>query len=595
MASILCNAGISESAIVLFAAPGSTSGSVALNVIQNDGFDITLSLSTDCPYLTVPAGGYEAGSIASPNTYVFAYDTTGHSQSGVVLCGTITVSSNEEGCTETIDVPVYVWKVDDDDDYMEVCGAIMPSSIHVNVDDPDTHNQFFPIIRSQEPGDKGANTNLITNGCPYAQIDYEGAQGQNGGGDYQLNSIGEAVVYPIEFNVNDFEDCGENIHVCTFTVSQSYQLAGPPIECEQDINVYFTNECPQRSCPIGWNITSQQISKNSGDTGGFYATLLNSGSSAISVVLSTTCPYITLPAGPIALDGMDTENLQFLYDVSDHTACGTNLCGTVTAVVDYGESQSCEQTFDVYIDYECADENNDAYQTSLTDTSGNPSVEISSDCSVITIVDESVWSSPGHLYSDFKDFRKITIKHLQSGTEFVMSSLGDGDIDILPAETQTQETFTYNVPEGGVYVITLCNIPTHSLSYQYQGNDDVVWFNGKLYAAIDDSQGILPVGMPNSANNWIEITLDQISQYSLKYCAQQIVIATCDIAQCLATKYKDLACSMDCNELDLCKNKKFREIMKIDTLLIGLDEAIYENDMVNATFIYDKLKQICTC
>jgi hypothetical protein len=146
-----------------------------------------------------------------------------------------------------------------------------------------------------------------------------------------------------------------------------------------------------------------------------------------------------------------------------------------------------------------------------------------------------------------------------------------------------------------VYEVTLCQVPTWSASASYQADDDVVFLNGVMYAAINDNQGVNPETPPNSATNWEIIDEEQLSDHVDKYCDTQIVVSSCDIDQCFTSRYVRMACELDCNSLNLCKNKEWLDILKLFFLTTALNEAVAQNNMTAATTIYDKAKRICNC
>jgi hypothetical protein len=605
MGSILCNMIISESAVVLLKTPSQTSASVALTISTHPsyiGLPINAQLTTDCPYLNIPSANYLAGTLAVPGEYLFTFDLSTFSGEGVSLCGTITVGSNEEGCVTTIEIPVYIWSIKDMDDVQDICGALMPSSIHVDKQDSSTWEQFIPIVRVSDPGTLGANASISDNGCDYSIIDYEGAQGENGGSEYQLNNIGESVVFPVSFTegMGNFEECGESILACTFKAYQSYQLAGPPVECEAIIPLYVTNICDDgsRACPISWSANGDTIQLDPNNlNGSFINAITNSDSiETISVQFSASNPLLSVANNnPLTLAPGETFNFVIGYDLFGYTACGVQLIGTVSATVTYGEQETCMVAFNVFVNYDCPEDTQE-YLTSVHDEDALPTVSINDDCSIITILDNSQWGSGGHAMSAFTDYRVITITHLQSGVEHIMSSFypNDGSHELIDVASTGNLSYFFAMTPGGAYEVQLCNIPTWGSGFPYLAND-TVFHNGLLYVAIDDSQSINPSSSPNSPANWVEVTADQIATYTDKYCDSHVVVSSCDLDQCFANKYTDLACRMNCNSLDLCTNKEFLDVLKLEFLIVALDQAILENNMEAAVTIYDKASLICNC
>ena len=606
-----CTVTVYEDHIVLLKTPSVSAGVINIRAEQSGAGTAvaTLSPSTACPYLTVPAGAYNVpiGNPASINDgveFTFAYDLSAYNQCGTALVGTLEILvDNGLECEATISIPIYVWNACDEDDVVEQCGLLLPKGIYLDAQDPSTWDALLPVISNfgynhPEPLDQEGRNYLanisISGGSCGLIVDMNT--------EAQLNFDGEGHVFPIEFDLADFADCGTNLLACEITLTMDAN--GDPIasDCQDagptasfTIPVYVTNSCPERACPIGWETTSHVINKDVAATGTFNAVLNNSGASSIDVTISSTCQYITAPEDPITIAPGASSAIPIDYDVTAFAQCGTVSCGTISATVTYNDgTESCTRTFVVSIYHECQATPSDGYLTKLYDANGDSSVQIDQNCSEITIVDESDFGTLGHSVVNFSSYRKITIKHLQTNSEYVMSSIGDGDIAI-PAAGAGIFTFQYTPTLSGVYEVTLCNVPTWDPSSDYHANDDVVYHNSVLYAAIGDSQGVNPETSPTASANWTVITEDEIGDYTDKYCDTQMVISSCNLNQCYAAKYKQMACDMDCNNLDLCKNKDFLNLVKLQFLLVAMEEAVRVNDMSSASMIYDKANSICTC
>lgn len=590
---LLCALNVQDIAIVIKRSPTSNTGSVTL-FLSHHGVEeeFEVEFSTTCPYLSVPSGTQTVYDNVIPAPYTdpigleptFNWNTDGYDNDcgGVEQCGTFTITSYQIGCEgQTLELPVYIWTVCEANDSQYSCGGTMPQAIWVDKEDPSTWSQLLPVIP-----DGDSIWELDVNSCPYV-TSYDAGQ---------VNPHTSGVVFAIEFDFSSFEECGENILACSLTLSKPKD----EIPCTIDFPIYVTNTCPNFDCPIDVNPNSVSINKNAGDNGGFSISVINNQNYGVELTATSDCPYIVIEEPTTTMIGNEILNAVFQYDITNFQTCGSTPCGIITITATYEgaegaagrETLTCTRTIDVTIDYECDDEEEGGFETSLEDDDGNSTVVIDDLCEQITLYDNSTgFTESGHGASDYTDYRTITFTHLQTGGTYVMSSIAGAD-ELIPALSSGVTQFFHNVSDGGIYEVVLCNVPTHNISASYQDHDDVVWSNGQLYACITDNQGQPPISNPD---DWKPITADEIGNYSQKYCAKQLVLSSCTLESCFANKMHDILCVIDCNHDDLCKNRDLMDAVKFIFLVVAMKEALDQDDWDAVILIYDKISQICNC
>ena len=223
-------------------------------------------------------------------------------------------------------------------------------------------------------------------------------------------------------------------------------------------------------------------------------------------------------------------------------------------------------------------------------------VSVSVANSVMSIVDYSNYSDgteSGHTQNDFSYFRKIKINQ-PDGTNYLLSSLGDGDAVCVAPKSQTlplTDTYTYATGDG-VYEIILYTLPTYNNSATY-GATHYIYYptNQKVYKA----KGATTGNIPTNTTYWTEIT--DLNTLSSKYLYSCKVAIVCAIKTCLAQKISDYNCNF-CNPCDERTFTSSVEKIKIDKLKMALFsiEVLAENEYWDeVTNIINFGKQICCC
>lgn len=239
------------------------------------------------------------------------------------------------------------------------------------------------------------------------------------------------------------------------------------------------------------------------------------------------------------------------------------------------------------------------FQASLFDLDSiDPVFEytLSTDGTTITFRDLSNYDASdedGNELSDFYQYRKIIVTH-HTGTEYIMSSIGDGDSDIEPADINTEGPFDYVLTDkDGIYTINLITIPSWDAAAPYLGGVHIVYSQttGKIYIAFNSSTG----SNPATSSDWTEITTSQVTS---KYSDTAYVKITFDSEKCSCSLTKKAACLIKdncCNDDLLCKNKTFLNAIKVILLLRSAEKSFEDLDINCAGNDIDKIKEICAC
>jgi len=237
------------------------------------------------------------------------------------------------------------------------------------------------------------------------------------------------------------------------------------------------------------------------------------------------------------------------------------------------------------------------FAVSLIDNNGNTAITTNADCTSLTITDKSNYTTnidPGHAQGNFTLFRRILIEHYK-GTIINLSSIGDGDVAILPASSGVN-VFTQAVTTGdGRYDITLRSVPTWNAGVtQYQASDDCVYFagNGKFYQCIQTNSNSQPDINPL---DWKEILETDLP---VKYNTKLFIALDCALLTCLNEKVDCAVCVMGdafCDDNLLCSNKCFLAAAKLLMLYYGIQIDVQNQDEEKVDKKFDMVADICGC
>lgn len=246
------------------------------------------------------------------------------------------------------------------------------------------------------------------------------------------------------------------------------------------------------------------------------------------------------------------------------------------------------------------------FYTTFVDSEGILGIEVDSECSQISITDNSNYSNAevGHGQANFSDYRFIRITK-PNGEYYYMSSIDFDDIDvdqtINPADAGGN-TFYYQFNDDdkdGVYVFEMCNYPTWDAEVAYE-NDDlvVVFYNGELYRLITDSTGNIPSEV--GSLYWELYELDNPEdEYTTRYCTcARIAVLCINTYKCYQELTRDAFCAISedfCNDDSLCKNKKFLQTIKLRILIDEIGYAVNRQAWNEVVDIFNLIYNICGC
>lgn len=214
---------------------------------------------------------------------------------------------------------------------------------------------------------------------------------------------------------------------------------------------------------------------------------------------------------------------------------------------------------------------------------------------VVTIVDHSNYDTStesGHLQADFADYKKIYVTD-PNGTEYVFSTLGDGDALIMAPAFETLPISTlYTAGDDGVYTMYLEAVPTWNAEANYLSTSyHHVYYNGKLYQALQASTNKNPV---TETTYWEEVDAEDLpAKYRLEYKFAK----TCSLIECLQRAMYLANCaieSLSCQD-NLCCNTDFVNAMKLDTILQNVETLAANSDWDRVTDSINRGNQICSC
>lgn len=214
---------------------------------------------------------------------------------------------------------------------------------------------------------------------------------------------------------------------------------------------------------------------------------------------------------------------------------------------------------------------------------------------VVTIVDHSNYDTnteSGHTQSDFSNYKKIYVTD-PNGTEYVYSTLGDGDAIItVPASASLPISTLYTIGDDGVYTMYLEAVPTWNAAASYTTVDQHhVFHNGKLYQAIQNSTNKNPA---TQTAYWEEVDAEDLPE---KYRLEYKFAITCALQNCFQKATYAALCaieSVSCQN-NLCCNADFVNACKLDIILEHVVVLAANSDWDRVTTVINLGSQICSC
>lgn len=202
---------------------------------------------------------------------------------------------------------------------------------------------------------------------------------------------------------------------------------------------------------------------------------------------------------------------------------------------------------------------------------------------------------PGHLKEYFADFRKVLIVNPDS-TDYLFSSIGDGDATTNPAATATlpiSDVYAYTTGDG-LYVITLYTLPTWSSTVAYLSIRNVyVYYSGTAYKLLKNDTGTTP---GTDATVW-EVVAD-IDDLASKYRQMVRYAVTCDIESCkrnfMVSADALMKCTT-CNDEIWMRDPRVQKAFKLEMALKAVPVLMYQGLWDDVTDTINAARQICCC
>jgi hypothetical protein len=219
-------------------------------------------------------------------------------------------------------------------------------------------------------------------------------------------------------------------------------------------------------------------------------------------------------------------------------------------------------------------------------------IAVSSGLAVITDHSNYVNTEAGHTQALFNAYKKITVL-TPSGTEYLFSTLGDGDAILNTPSAETLPIATNYVTDGdGVYTMYLEAVPTWNSGITYNtSTSPYVYYNTKLYKSILTGTNQNPA---TATTYWEEVDAEDLPA---KYRLEQKFAVICGLIICYQNKTYDAVCainSMTCST-DLCKCKDFMDAVKLLMFIDHIDVLVDNNEWTQAQNIINAGSAICSC
>lgn len=219
---------------------------------------------------------------------------------------------------------------------------------------------------------------------------------------------------------------------------------------------------------------------------------------------------------------------------------------------------------------------------------------------VMTIVDNSNYlinNTVGCQSGKFLDYRKIKITK-PNGTQYVLSSLGDGDASILPAgdysiSEEDPITDTYNFGVGdGVYSVTLITVPTFTPQKYIVGT--CVYFNGNIYKLLEQLTPPYTFA-PNLDPKWLLIDEDDVP---VQFRTTENIAVTCCIESCLTDLILAAVCGQNaftCAEYEsICENPNIQKAISIDLDIKAISSLVDNEDWNRVKEVINHAISLCS-
>jgi hypothetical protein len=205
--------------------------------------------------------------------------------------------------------------------------------------------------------------------------------------------------------------------------------------------------------------------------------------------------------------------------------------------------------------------------------------------------DTNTPNGTGHEQSNFEDYRKLVIE-TPNGTEYVFSSIGDGDANLVVPKAQTLPLSTiYSYTSGdGVYRVTLYTVPTWDSMANYTVGM-AVYYNAKLWKVLASSLNVIPGTDPSK---WVEVTKENLPA---RYIYSERFAISCAAISCFMQYAKTVVCGfsiLDCKK-DICKDANFVKAFKLLMIINMIDTLAELGDWDSITALLNYSNQLCCC
>jgi len=242
------------------------------------------------------------------------------------------------------------------------------------------------------------------------------------------------------------------------------------------------------------------------------------------------------------------------------------------------------------------------FQISLRDT--NNEVALSTVGSTIKIDDYSNYDTSdevGHLRALFT-YTYIKIRRLSDNETYIYSSVIPYDtITSAPSSyiaVPTSKYYTYS--DSAVYEITLISLPEWVQGTKYASGHHV-YYLGVIYKSLilDNVYSISNTTYWTEITNYLSDTYDDdLDAIPSKYRTVEDIAVTCSLEECFADIIYAVNClelNVDCNDVKLCENSKWRKAMRLRMILDSIPTLMNDLEYNQAQQLITEGKLICSC
>lgn len=242
------------------------------------------------------------------------------------------------------------------------------------------------------------------------------------------------------------------------------------------------------------------------------------------------------------------------------------------------------------------------FQISLRDTNNNPALAVVGSTIQISDYSNYIASTEVGATKALFNFVYISILNLSTNVRYEISSAPYFDAVMAKPMTYGAVPYTtsFTFSADAVYEVQLISIPNYDKLTYDLGDFVVSASTGNIWKSLantntDDPSNPLTTTWELIGNNGIRTGYENISS---KYSTTEYITVTCSLEQCLADVLYQANCielNIDCNDVDLCKNKTWRNAMRLSMIIDIIQTLMDTGDYDKITTLINEGNTICSC